>query len=61
MLNVQASIDSVKAMFCSIIGYGNMFISTCSTQRAAGPSGGGATSYQVYPDVCVVDRKIYPF
>ena len=41
MLNVQASIDSVKAMFCSIIGYGNMFISTCSTQRVAGPSGGG--------------------
>ena len=32
MLNKKASIDIVKTMICSIIYYGNMFISSCSLQ-----------------------------
>ena len=31
MLNVEAALDIVKNMLCSIINYGNMFISTCNT------------------------------
>ena len=33
MLNEKAAIDIVKTMLCSIIDYGNMFISTCTAQN----------------------------
>ena len=30
MLNVKAALDIVKTMFCSIIDYGNIFLSSCN-------------------------------
>ena len=32
MITVKAALDITKTMFCSIIDYGNIFLSSCSSK-----------------------------